>query len=348
MRVVGDVGQQRCSCNRGKRLTFLLFQEKNVITMRDFHEYDSLYIKGGVMVGELCLVSVFLHLLMILFPNAMHALAGTELYEDRVRTVFIIANLAYLLALSWVGIVLDKRSVFIESILKNTQKISVLQLIIMLTALYLLKIDISLTFLLIYSLWLFAAFSIWRVFLRLVLKSYRSHGGNTKRVVVLGAGSMANQVYNQLVTNISYGYKFMGFFDDRDPENYKVPAELVKGKLADVNKYITDNDVHIVYCALPAGDDRSRLSFHLSSIHIIRRKGSENDVAAGTRLQRSARICKRKDDRLAGSDAAGKSILSSDRRRQHFGSAAAHSGGALRSCDRQHAAAGRFRAQIRN
>ena len=259
MRVVGDVGQQRCSCNRGKRLAFLLFQEKNVIMMRDFHEYDSLYIKGGVMVGELCLVSVFLHLLMILFPNAMHALAGTELYEDRVRTVFIIANLAYLLALSWVGIVLDKRSVFIESILKNTQKISVLQLIIMLTALYLLKIDISLTFLLIYSLWLFAAFSIWRVFLRLVLKSYRSHGGNTKRVVVLGAGSMANQVYNQLVTNISYGYKFMGFFDDRDPENYKVPAELVKGKLADVNKYITDNDVHIVYCALPAGDDRKAI-----------------------------------------------------------------------------------------
>ena len=99
--------------------------------MRDFHDYDSLYIKAGVIVGELCLVSAFLYLLMFMFPNAMHALRGTELYEDRVRTVFIIANLSYLLALSWVGIVLDKRSVFIESILKNTLKISTLQFVVM-------------------------------------------------------------------------------------------------------------------------------------------------------------------------------------------------------------------------
>lgn len=224
--------------------------------MKNFHDYDSLYIKAGVAIGEVFIVNSFLHLLMYLFPNAMHALSGTELYDDRVRTVFIIANLSYLLALSWVGIVLDKRSVFIESILKNTMKISGILFVIMLFALYLLRIDISITFFAIYSVWLFAALSVWRVFLRIMLKSYRSHGGNTKRVVVLGAGSIASQVYCQLVTNISYGYKFMGFFDDRAPEDYKVPAELVKGSLADATKFIADHDVHVVYCALPAGDDR--------------------------------------------------------------------------------------------
>jgi FlaA1/EpsC-like NDP-sugar epimerase len=56
-----------------------------------------------------------------------------------------------------------------------------------------------------------------------------------RRVIILGAGSVANEVYSQLVTNISYGYKFLGFFDDRAVADYKVKPELVVGKLGAVN-----------------------------------------------------------------------------------------------------------------
>lgn len=224
--------------------------------MKDFHDYDSLYIKTGVVAGEIALVNLLLWALTCLFPDAMRLHADTPDYETRLKMVYAVANMAYLLALSWVGIVLDKRSVFIESILKNVLKMSVLQFFMIFATLYLLKIYISLSFLLVFSLWVFASLSCWRVFLRLMLKSYRSHGGNTKRVVILGAGSIANQVYNQLVTNISYGYKFLGFFDDRKPEDYKVDASLVKGTLAEVNDFVTANDVSVIYCALPAGDDR--------------------------------------------------------------------------------------------
>lgn len=223
--------------------------------MRHFHDYDSLYIKTGVIIGELAIINALFYLLTILFPNAMHIAADSD-YDTRFRSVLAIANFAYLLSLSWVGIVLDRRSVFIESILRNVLKISIIQFFIVFAALYLLKTYVSLTFLLVYSLWVFASLSCWRVFLRILIKMYRSHGGNTKKVVILGAGTIANQVYNQLVSNISYGYKFMGFFDDRTPENYKVDAELVKGSLAEVKKFIADNDVNVVYCALPAGDDR--------------------------------------------------------------------------------------------
>ncbi len=227
--------------------------------MRDFHDYDSLYIKTGVIIGELIIVNGLLFLLTVLFPNAMHVHVDSD-YEVRTRMFYAIINLSYLLALSWVGIVLDKRSVFIESILKNVLKISIIQFFIVFASLYIMKTYISLSFLVIYSVWVFASLSCWRVFLRLMLKAYRSRGGNSKRVIILGAGSIANQVYNQLISNVSYGYKFMGFFDDRAPEDYKVPAELVKGKLADANEFALNNDVRVIYCALPAGDDRKAVS----------------------------------------------------------------------------------------
>lgn len=223
--------------------------------MKDFHDYDSLYIKAGVVVGELVIVNALLYLLVSIYPNSMNIVTDAD-HESKFRVVLAIANMSYLLAVSWVGIALDKRSVVVENILMNVFKISVIQFCCVFAALYLLKTYVSLTFLLIFALWVFAALGCWRVGLRSVIKSYRSHGGNTKRVIILGAGSIANEVYGKLVSNISYGYKFMGFFDDRAPADYKVEAGLVKGKLADVNQFIADNDVSVVYCALPAGDDR--------------------------------------------------------------------------------------------
>jgi putative colanic acid biosynthesis UDP-glucose lipid carrier transferase len=104
-----------------------------------------------------------------------------------------------------------------------------------------------------------------------MVKNYRSHGGNSRRVIILGAGSVANEVYSQLVTNISYGYKFLGFFDDRAVADYKVKPELVVGKLGAVNDFIENNDVEEIYCALPAGDDRKAVPIiHFAEQNLVR------------------------------------------------------------------------------
>jgi putative colanic acid biosynthesis UDP-glucose lipid carrier transferase len=52
------------------------------------------------------------------------------------------------------------------------------------------------------------------------------------------------------------GYKFLGFFDDRTPEEYRVEPSLVKGTLSDVEKFSLENHIDEIICALPAGDDR--------------------------------------------------------------------------------------------
>lgn len=47
--------------------------------MRDFHDYDSLYIKTGVIIGELIIVNGLLFLLTVLFPNAMHVHVDSDM-----------------------------------------------------------------------------------------------------------------------------------------------------------------------------------------------------------------------------------------------------------------------------
>lgn len=92
-----------------------------------------------------------------------------------------------------------------------------------------------------------------------MLKSYRSHGGNHRQLIILGAGSVAQRVNSSTVKNLEYGYRFIGFFDDRAKEDYKVDPALVKGTLADVERFAEEYGADEIICALPAGDDRKAL-----------------------------------------------------------------------------------------
>jgi putative colanic acid biosynthesis UDP-glucose lipid carrier transferase len=235
------------------------------------HDYSKIYIKTGVAVGELIILNMLLVLLLHIYPYAVTSFPSNWVIADRERMFFAVSNMAYLLSLSWTGIVLDERMVFIERVLERVFKLVAFHFAITFSALYFTKIHVAVSFLLIFSCSLFFAFACWRIIARAMVKNYRSHGGNSRRVIILGAGSVANEVYSQLVTNISYGYKFLGFFDDRAVADYKVKPELVVGKLDAVNDFIENNDVEEIYCALPAGDDRKAVPIiHFAEQNLVR------------------------------------------------------------------------------
>ena len=227
--------------------------------MKAFHRYDKYIIKGIVAAGEVVILNLLLLLMVHMYPNALHVSEASYFYDDRVRILFSVINFSYVLALSWVGIVLDQRTVFVEKVLNRVFRLSLMFFVLSFIFLYVLKLFVSVKFLLLYVTLVFVVFSCWRMLVRLVLQTYRSHGGNTRSIIILGSGSVANDVYQKLVRNISYGYKFLGFFDDRDPQNYKVDPSLVKGRLDDAMQYVDTQEVDEIFCALPAGDDRKAL-----------------------------------------------------------------------------------------
>lgn len=216
-------------------------------------------IKFCVAAGEIVILNALLYLFLSVFPGFVILSESSNFDDIKLRLLFFIVNLSYLLSLSWVGIVLDRRSVFAEKILQKVFKLSLSLFFIVFAGLYIVKFYAPIKLLGLFCLIVMVCFSVWRLLARFMLKTYRGKGGNKSKVLVLGAGTVANELYNHLISNITYGYQFMGFFDDREPKDYKVESELVKGKLADVEKFIAENGVQEIFCALPAGDDRKAL-----------------------------------------------------------------------------------------
>jgi putative colanic acid biosysnthesis UDP-glucose lipid carrier transferase len=90
------------------------------------------------------------------------------------------------------------------------------------------------------------------------LRWLRQQGRNTRRVVIAGAGDLGRRLAWNMVDTPWLGMRLDGFFDDRQcgevelrpgSKNYK--GYPILGNLNDMIAYIQENQVHMVYLALP-------------------------------------------------------------------------------------------------
>jgi putative colanic acid biosynthesis UDP-glucose lipid carrier transferase len=89
----------------------------------------------------------------------------------------------------------------------------------------------------------------WRFAMIYFIKAFSSEGGNFKQVIIVGAGSSGNQMYNYFKTEIASGYRFLGFFDDNKSEC--LYQQQVMGNIYDVHHFALTNKVDEIFCALP-------------------------------------------------------------------------------------------------
>ncbi|NND77502.1 MAG: undecaprenyl-phosphate glucose phosphotransferase [Flavobacteriales bacterium] len=99
--------------------------------------------------------------------------------------------------------------------------------------------------------------SLARAFFNLFLKLYRKKGFNYRRVVVVGVNPFSIEFVHEIIEHSEYGYKFMGFFDNKNDTVYDV------GKirsLEELNSFLVEFDVDEVYLSLPSYSDYSTKS----------------------------------------------------------------------------------------
>ncbi|HFB65539.1 MAG TPA: undecaprenyl-phosphate glucose phosphotransferase, partial [Aeromonadales bacterium] len=94
----------------------------------------------------------------------------------------------------------------------------------------------------------------------------------------LGANKVGNDIARKMQEDISLGYNFIGFFDDRTEADERIPKELVgsiKGSFDDVIKSACTRQIDVLYIALPlAAEQRiitllDELSDSAIAVHII-------------------------------------------------------------------------------
>ncbi len=77
------------------------------------------------------------------------------------------------------------------------------------------------------------------------LKRYRLEGKNYRNVIVLGLDDTSKEVINLFKDRADLGYRFFGFFSDKESND-----EKYLGKLNNSFDYILENSIDEIYCAL--------------------------------------------------------------------------------------------------
>ncbi|WP_233549994.1 undecaprenyl-phosphate glucose phosphotransferase [Flavobacterium sp. 120] len=200
---------------------------------------------------------VLLNVAIILsFLCISDGLDGLDLKE--VRTISLLSNLF------WIGLLLYKDSYRIvrveriETILMRTIRMILIHGALIVGFIVLLKYsEISrlrlVYFYLIFFLFLFVS----RVLFMKLLKYIRSQGYNFKNVIIIGANDTGEHMRKILSKDLTYGYRVLGFFDDKlDPFAF-ISSPLLGGFDA-IPNYIINENVDEMYIAL-----------HIDNIKII-------------------------------------------------------------------------------
>ena len=173
-----------------------------------------------------------------------------KLFLTQVQTISLLSNLV------WITLLLHKDSYRIvrvepiESILKRTaKKIAIHAAIITIFVLFLNYRDVSKWCLIYFYYFFFSLIILSRYFYIRLLMYLRSQGYNFKSYIIVGANDAGERVRKTLSTNLTYGYRFLGFFDEKiDPFAF-IPGPVV-GSFNDVEKFITAKKVDEMYVAL--------------------------------------------------------------------------------------------------
>lgn len=86
---------------------------------------------------------------------------------------------------------------------------------------------------------------VWKVSFVYLLRIYRKKGFNFRNVIIVGYGELSEDLRKFFLLHPEYGYKLLGFFDNRHE------GERILGQFTDIETYAMENEVSEIYCCLP-------------------------------------------------------------------------------------------------
>jgi len=118
----------------------------------------------------------------------------------------------------------------------------------------------------------------WRFVFRKMHLNWLKNKRNLKRVAIIGANDIGNQIAASIKENISFGYQLIGFFDDRresDDRTVKNPVISIIGTFDDAARYARNKEIDVLYISLPMSAEQriitllDKLSDSAIAVHII-------------------------------------------------------------------------------
>ncbi|MDF9801080.1 exopolysaccharide biosynthesis polyprenyl glycosylphosphotransferase [Catalinimonas alkaloidigena] len=93
---------------------------------------------------------------------------------------------------------------------------------------------------------LFFMVSLWKAVFTYFLRQYRLQGYNNRKIVIAGYGEIAEELTSFFGRHREYGYRFLGYFDDKATEEKQVLGGIDK-----LRDFVLKNEVDEIYCCTP-------------------------------------------------------------------------------------------------
>ncbi|MAW30985.1 MAG: undecaprenyl-phosphate glucose phosphotransferase [Flavobacteriales bacterium] len=172
-------------------------------------------------------------------------------FSDKYRFLIIIYNAIWILVCLMLKLYEIKQLKRLDRILFNLFKAFVFNALIMSAVLFSLKAsEFSREHLYATYLMLLILIIFWRFIAIQSIKVYRKSGYNYSKIVIVGGGEVAKQLYSYFNSDDVLGVKLMGIFSDTE-HTFDVKDGVTIGTINDLETFVLDNSIDEIFYTLP-------------------------------------------------------------------------------------------------
>ena len=96
----------------------------------------------------------------------------------------------------------------------------------------------------------FVAVLVWRIFALQLIFLFRKSGFNYKRIILIGGGNVAKQIYDYIHQKDVFGIRLLGVFSDNN-FTFDIKESIKQGNFEEIKHFVIKNNVDEIYYTLP-------------------------------------------------------------------------------------------------
>lgn len=203
-------------------------------------------LKGVIIVGDLCLMNILFVALYWIFDE------GTlgSLFVHSLPQILVLLNLVYLICNYNHGVILYRRIVRPDHIVRRVARNVLLHALVFCTLFSLADFGhLSLRFFVAFYVAFFICLASYRLLFRAVIKCYRRHGGNSRTIILIGSDENMHELYGEISIDPAYGFRVLGYFAPASSLVYPDNVPYL-GDVDDALPWIRQHGVEMVFCGL--------------------------------------------------------------------------------------------------
>lgn len=206
------------------------------------------YLTAIFSLSDLALVNLLFAITLAIYPDVAHL--------SKIRDLWVVVNTSYIPVLFWVSRKPHQQRVLLmDHVIRSAFGVVGIHALFFFLLVAFLKIDdVPLeTYLVFYGM-MTVVIPLWWMISRLIIKWLRSKGYNFARVAIVGTGSTAMRLYEELESDAGFGYKVLGFFSDKPDPGFH--GKLL-GSIDDLEHAVKETKFDQVFYTLSGEDEKS-------------------------------------------------------------------------------------------